>query len=344
MTEIRGVISGTHPFSEQLIQQILDYKYGRADKSAVKNLFHKELTDLLSLQKENGFPITSNGSYGVEDLIRPFTRSLESVHSYKELGDLPIDRWHYTNTFYRKPELVNKFPDIPNVIKDDIHSLTDERTFSDKNYTDSSRVILPGPYTLIKLIKFNNKQIYPSIEDAVIAAGEYLSREIGDLPDNVVEIQFDDPYLVWERVLRNTRSSIQDAYSAIKKSTSRNLIVNTYFGDANPVFSLLLELPVDGIGIDFIETNLLSLSEYDLENKILQAGVIDSQNFVPDEKGELLVKNKKFLVNFVQSLYELQPKDILVSSNTGLDYLPQNIANQKIEQIGSLVDELKEEN
>ena len=122
MTEIRGVLSGTHPFSEQLIQQIIDYKYGRANSSAVKNLFHKELTDLLLLQKEHDFPVTSNGSFGVEDLIRPFTRSLDSVHSYKELNDLPIDRWHYTNTFYRKPELVKKFPDIPNVIKDDIHS------------------------------------------------------------------------------------------------------------------------------------------------------------------------------------------------------------------------------
>lgn len=343
MTEIRGVLSGTHPFSERLIQQILDYKYGRADKSAVKDLFHKELIDLISLQKDNNFSITSNGSYGVEDLIRPFTRTLDSVHSYKELGDLPIDRWHYTNTFYRKPELVKKFPDIPNVIKDDIHSLTDERTFSDKYYTDSSKVILPGPYTLIKLIKLGGPQIYSSIEDATIAAGEYLSKEIGDLPDNVVEIQFDDPYLVWERVLRNTRSSILDAYSIIKKSTDKNLIVNTYFGDANPVFSLLLELPVDGIGIDFIKTNLLSLGEYDLKNKILQAGVIDSQNFVPDDKGELLVKNKKFLVNFVQSLLELEPKEILVSSNTGLDYLPQNIANQKLKQIGSVVHQLKEE-
>ena len=343
MTEIRGVLSGTHPFSEQLIQQIIDYKYGRADRSAVKNLFHKELTDLLLLQKEYDFPVTSNGSFGVEDLIRPFTRSLDSVHSYKELDDLPIDRWHYTNTFYRKPELVKKFPDIPNVIKDDIHSLTEERTFSKKNYTDSSRVILPGPYTLIKLIKINSNQIYPSIGDAVIAAGQYLSKEIRDLPDNVIEIQFDEPYLVWERVLRNVRSSILDAYSTIKKSTSKKLIVNTYFGDANPAFSLLLELPVDGVGIDFINTNLISLSEYDLKNKILQAGVVDSQNFVPDGKGDLFVKNKKFMINFIHSLYELDPKEILVCSNTGLDYLPQNIANQKIKQIGSIVRDLKED-
>ncbi|MHA2172879.1 MAG: hypothetical protein ACXAB7_23705, partial [Candidatus Kariarchaeaceae archaeon] len=126
MTKIRGAISGTYPFGEELILSIMDFKYGRSGKDIVKELFHKELLELINLQEQLGvFPIVSTGSFGIEDLIRPFTRSLSALKSYDQLGDLPINRFHYTNTFFRQPSLVQGLPAEGSVILEDIHTLSD---------------------------------------------------------------------------------------------------------------------------------------------------------------------------------------------------------------------------
>ena len=90
MTKIRAALSGTHSLSEELIGKILDYKYGRDTIQPVQELFHEESAGLVLFQESAGFPVVSSGFLGLEDLIRPFTRSLESFKSYHDLGDLPI--------------------------------------------------------------------------------------------------------------------------------------------------------------------------------------------------------------------------------------------------------------
>ncbi|OLS21700.1 MAG: 5-methyltetrahydropteroyltriglutamate--homocysteine methyltransferase [Candidatus Heimdallarchaeota archaeon LC_2] len=345
MTSIRGAVSGTHPFSELLIQSLLDYKYGRAEKSIVQEKFQIELNDLIRLQENLNFPTISTGSFGIEDLIRPFTRSLSSFKSYHDLGDLPINRWHYTNTFYRKPELVSKFPEIPEVVNSDLHSLSDNNSYShDYIHNKDSRIILPGPYSLIKLVHTKNS-VYSSLDEAIIAAGEYLAKEVESLPSNYLEIQFDEPYFVWERVSRNLRDSISTAYDLLtSKCGNRKSIINTYFGDVSNIFSFLLDLPTSGFGVDFHHSNLVKISEYSLNNKILQAGIVDAQNFIPQTDGKLDRKQNKFYSKILSSLFELDPSEIVIASTTGLDYLPREIADEKLEQISDLVKSLREIN
>ena len=207
MTSVRGAIAGTHPMGEELIQAILDFKYGRADKEPVKTIFQKELKDLIHLQEKLSFPVVSTGSFGIEDLIRPFTRSLESLKSYDELGDLPINRWHFSNTFYRQPSLVSEFPNNATVLLNDTHSLTDENAYS-HTYLEGkkAKIILPGPLSLSYLIDTSHDTVYQSQQDLILAAGRYLASEISTLPDQYVEIQFDEPNLVWDRIPRILRT------------------------------------------------------------------------------------------------------------------------------------------
>ncbi|MHA2097231.1 MAG: hypothetical protein ACW99A_00985 [Candidatus Kariarchaeaceae archaeon] len=344
MIVVRGALAGTHPFSESLIQSILDFKYGRDKKETVQEKFQKGLTELILLQENLGFPNLSVGSFGIEDLIRPFTRSLSSLKSYQDLGDLPINRWHYTNTFYRQPELVEKFPENAEVVNSDVHSLSDDNSYS-HNYVEgkTAKIILPGPYSFVKLVQATNNNVYPSEGETIIAAGEYLAEEVDSLSPNYLEIQFDEPYFVWERVSRNNREYIKSAYEAIQsKIGNRRSIINTFFEDASNLISFLLDLPTSGFGIDFQKSNILNLSEYSFENKILQAGIIDAQNFAPKSDGSLDQSQNKFYSKVLSSLLELNPSELIVSSTTSLDYLPREIADEKLEQVGELVNSLQE--
>jgi methionine synthase II (cobalamin-independent) len=345
MTQIYGAISGIHPFSDEAIRKILDYKYKRVDISIVHNLFQSEFKQLEKLQQSLGFPYRSSGLFGLEDLIRPFTRNLETFHQ-NEVADLPIVRYHYTNTFYREPVLVKKLPNQASVLVSDYNDLVNDNSYQHNLLAnESARIILPGPISFISMISKNNNEVYRSDSELIEQTGEYLAKEIESLPPNYEQIQLDEPHAVWNRVNRTLRDSVTSAYEKIReKNPNRKLIINTYFESCANILPYLLDLPVDGIGIDFNATNILDISEYSLNDKILQAGIIDAQNFVLDESGKLDRSKNELYTSFAKGLLKFEPKELIISANTSLSYLPRVIADQKLEQISEITNKLKEEN
>ena len=338
-------MSGTHPLSEDLIRKILDFKYGRDLKNPVIELFQKDLDNLISLQKSLDFPVLSSGSLGIEDLIRPFTRSLDCLkQSYENIGDLPIVRWHYTNTFYRQPKLMDKFPEDSRVLLDDVNTLSEKSAYSHETLENArSRIVIPGPISLVTLIDINHsKSPYTSLDEAFEDAGMFLAQEVEKLPGFYEELQLDEPVFVWNRFPRRFRNSIRQAYQAISSVTEghRQVIVNTYFESVSPVIDFLLSLPVDGIGIDLVATNLSTLATKDFEGKILQAGIIDSQNYLPTDDGRLDYSDTPYLVKLIQALLKLKPEELIITSNTGLEYLPRPIADEKLQQVSRVVKEV----
>ncbi len=345
LTVIRGALAGTHPLSEPLIQKILDFKYGRDLKNPVLGLFQQDLESLINLQQELGFPLISSGSLGIEDLIRPFTRSLECLNrSYQNLGDLPIVRWHHTNTFYRRPSLVDKFPEDSRVLLEDTNFLSEKSAYSHEALASfPSRIIIPGPVSLVSLVDIDNQKVpYQSKSEIIVAAGAYLAQEIEKLPNHYEEIQLDEPVLSWQRFPRRLYSAIHQAYQVISSlnANDRRLIVNTYFEDITPILDFLLDLPVDGVGIDLIATNLTSLATKNFEGKILQVGIVDSQNYLPTSNGALDFSVTPYLVRIVQAMLTLNPDELIVTSNTGLEYLPRPIADAKLRLISRIIEEV----
>ncbi len=338
MMIVRGALSGTYPYSEEIILKIFDFKYGRDGIEPVKNLFEKELKELVARQIANSFPIISAGNLGIEDLIRPFTQELDCLHSFKNIGDLPINRWHYTNTFYRQPTLIAKFPKDSQVLLNGKHrwgeSYSHLYSLIQKN---DARTIVSGPYSLVMLIN-RDSTIYEKTEDAIIDAGVMIAQEIASLPNNITEIQLDEPKFVWDSIPRGLRPSITKAYNSIReKNPSKTLIINTYFEDVSPILKFILSLPVDGVGIDFHSTNIFNISNFSFDNKIVQAGLIDSRNFIPDDSQGLDMSKLEFLILMSQAIANLNPKELIITSNTGFDLLPKPIADSYINFIAKIV-------
>ena len=111
------------------------------------------------------------------------------------------------------------------------------------------------------------------------------------------------------------------------------LAFHVYFGDAGPHVARLLGLPVDAIGVDLIETDLDALgSRWD---KGLVAGVVNGRSSVL-ESVDNTVEVARHLADRVR------PRNLYISSNCELGYLPTVVAERKVQRLGEAARKLKE--
>jgi methionine synthase II (cobalamin-independent) len=106
-----------------------------------------------------------------------------------------------------------------------------------------------------------------------------------------------------------------------------SLVLNTYFGDAGPYVDRLRRLPVDAVGIDFAETDVEELGT-GWETGLL-AGVTDGRRS-PLEPVEATAEFASRAVEAVGA-----PR-LFLSSNSELEYLPRDLARQKVLRLGEI--------
>ena len=111
------------------------------------------------------------------------------------------------------------------------------------------------------------------------------------------------------------------------------LVLHTYFGDAGPHIDRLRKLPVDAVGIDFVETDLDALGS-NWEVGVL-VGAIDGRRS--------LVENPTEVAAFAQRVAErLRPDTLYLSSNSELEMLPTEVAERKMRVLGEASARLKD--
>jgi len=193
-----------------------------------------------------------------------------------EKGDvkaLPMKKWFNTNYHYIEPEI-----DTSETI-----ALTGTTPFDQyleaKELGIETRPVLVGPFTLFQLAKKEDGVDEEAVLDQLTAAyGEFLERaaEVGaswvqlDEPSLVVDLTDDD-------LARFTR--LYEALLAHKGGLK--VLVQTYFGDVRDSYTALTSLPIDGIGLDFVEgrRSLELLTEHGFPaDKVLYAGVVNGKN------------------------------------------------------------------
>ena len=174
--------------------------------------------------------------------------------------------------------------------------------------------------------------------DIALAEHEIIRRLKNE---GVTLFQLSEPCLVYQPYRERFRDELEvelalRAIRSLVEDTPGDFVIQTYFGDAAPLLPELLDLPIFGVGIDLFETDISSLCEHEKTSKALVLGVVDSR--------ESSVENPSWIANTARKLSEkVDARDLVFASNSDLKFVPQEIANQKLEAL-SKASELFEEN
>jgi 5-methyltetrahydropteroyltriglutamate--homocysteine methyltransferase len=304
---------GIYPRSEQVVAATRGIDRGRVGSDAVGRAFADDLATFIRVQKDAGMDFFSDGLLKWQDIFRPLTESL---------GVKPhtLVRWFDTNTFFREPELSGRLvtPSHPDGVVPDttlprprVTTLPSPFMFSRAAHTDQDRNQL--------MVALAEQVLRPAI-DAAVAAGSDL-------------IHLEDPWLGYSGIAREDWAPLGDALTILHRDLKATLVFHVYFGDAGPHIDQLRQLPVDAIGVDLIQTDIKALgSGWD---KGLVAGVINGRSSI--------LESPKNLVEVARHLADtVRPRNLYLSSNCELGYLPTVVAEQKVQRLGEAAREVKE--
>ncbi|MEM2915651.1 MAG: hypothetical protein QXH91_09695, partial [Candidatus Bathyarchaeia archaeon] len=114
--------------------------------------------------------------------------------------------------------------------------------------------------------------------------------------------------------------------------------LQTFFGDFSNILPEALDFPVSHLGIDFYETNLEKLKEYSFE-KGVALGLVDSRSSLSEDEVELVAIAKEV----IDSIYNSKMYDVFLCPTCDLEFLPWDVAKEKMKIISNVTKLLRRE-
>ena len=132
---------------------------------------------------------------------------------------------------------------------------------------------------MLRLCRFTGKKPALDYVEDIISAYQNLVKKCEE--NQIVWVQFDEPALVWDMEESDIAlfHKIYDGILSCKKHS--HILLQTYFGDVRDIYQDLIQMPFDGIGLDFIEgketLNLVNTYGFP-QDKQLFAGLVNGKN------------------------------------------------------------------
>ena len=297
------------PRPARLRQAIAHLDRGEISAQELARVEDEVTIEVIEEQVEAGIDLISDGQLRWEDDQTHIMRRLKGV----EIGGLI--RYFDTNTYYRQPEVVGPIAwQGPILVRD--------YEFAAGHSARPVKALLTGPYTLAAL---SLDKHYRSLRKLVLALADELGQEVQALAEaGAPVIQISEPAIVRHK---GDVGLLAEAMGRLLKGVAVETAVYTWFGDAKGILPQLLELPVDTIGLDFVwgPGNWEALKQVRFEKK-LGFGIIDARNTkleTPDQIGEAIRRLNEFV----------PPERLYVNPSCGLEYLPREVAFQKLKRM-----------
>ena len=233
-----------------------------------------------------------------------------------EKGDvraLPMKKWFNTNYHY----IVPKF-EANTQVKLAGHKLFDEFQEA-KDLGIHTRPVLVGPFTLLRLAEYAEGVNPVQFIEPLVAAYKEVFRRLADL--GATDIQLDEPALVKD--ISELELTLFDKLyqSLLADKAGLSVLLQTYFGDVRDVYSHLVQLPVEAIGLDFLEgrKTLDLVKEHGFPaDKVLYAGVVNGKNIWRNDYAKTLAL-----------LEEIPAQNVVLSTSCSLLHVPFTTANEE---------------
>lgn len=234
-----------------------------------------------------------------------------------EKGDVkawPMKKWFNTNYHYI----------VPQFTADTDVKLAGTKIFDEfveaKEDGTITRPVLVGPFTLLQLSEFHGC-VKEDFVGAFIEAYARIFKQLEDLGANW--IQLDEPSLVKDLDEREL-ALFKALYEPLLLQKGKlKVLAQTYFGDVRDAYDVLLKLPFDGIGLDFVEgRKTLELIERGFDDgKVLFAGVVNGKNIWRNNYQKTLDLLKK-----------LNVKNLVLTTSCSLLHVPYTVASEELEE------------
>ncbi|GAP00854.1 5-methyltetrahydropteroyltriglutamate--homocysteine S-methyltransferase [Fructobacillus fructosus] len=250
---------------------------------------------------------------GLDALDTYFAQARGYQSKQASVKALPLKKWFNTNYHYLVPEF-----DDQTIIKiqDSFFFEDVEQALVQHNQVKASLI---GPFTLLKLANFTGQKQANDFVPAIIQAYQDIFKRLSQT--KLAWLQIDEPALVFD-LTKEDRQLFNKLYQELlSEKHSFKVNLQTYFGDVRDVYTDLLALDFDGIGLDFVEgkESLALVQEHGFPaNKTLFAGVLNGKNIWRNHYSKTVSLLKELPVR----------NNLVISTSSSLLHVPYNVENE----------------
>jgi len=232
----------------------------------------------------------------------------------RDVPAMEMTKWFDTNYHYIVPE----------VDADSTFRLNGSKPFVMLEAANAAgiegKTVLIGPVTFLSLAKAHDETFdLLSLLDRVLPVYAEIVRKLAE--GGAAWIQFDEPILATD-LGDGVLDALTRAYAAIAAVRGEaKIIVQTYFDHVGEAYDTLINLPVQGIGLDFVRgpQNIGFIAERGFPaDKVIAAGVIDGRNIWAADL------NAAFATLTTLATH-VDPKRIHVSTSCSLQHVPYDV-------------------
>jgi 5-methyltetrahydropteroyltriglutamate--homocysteine methyltransferase len=301
---------GIYPRSEEVVAATRALERGRVSASEVDAAYRSDADDFVAAQRAAGLDLFSDGLLRWQDLFRPMV-SLSGGMDARTLV-----RWFDNNTFFRAPEVTGDLT---------LSAAVPREMDDDAGLPEPRMATLPSPYLFSRAAQTTDdrnalmldltREILRPVAEALVGRGYQLLHLV-------------EPWLPYHGIDAGEWGDVEKAMLELREATrGATLVLHASFGDAGPYVDRLRALPVDALGIDFVDTDLDELgTAWDIG---CVAGILDGRRSpIEDADGA---------ASFAERIAEtLQPSSLFITSSCELEFLPRDVARQKVLRLGEI--------
>jgi 5-methyltetrahydropteroyltriglutamate--homocysteine methyltransferase len=331
--ELKNTVEGywdSRISEHELFQQVENLNAGRVSRLAEANLDYIPVNDFSLydsiLDLSTMFGVIPERFKSIEDGL---TRYFAMARGHGNAVACEMTKWFDTNYHYIVPELNGKFDLVKN------RPLESYRWARTRFGFDTKPVII-GPFTYISIGKIYESKKgaghvvkaseHPGFGEMVRDLATYYNQMLKELQAEGTRIvQIDEPALVYDLTDDQIKTLI-DSYRTVTAGIEKmEIFVHTYYESLSAFNKIVQELPVRGIGLDFIAdaANYQNIKKYGFpKDKKLIAGVLSGRR---PWKTDL-----KSAVKLVEELSAITgPGNLILSNAAPLYHLPVSLAPEK---------------